>query len=250
MFQPRMLVRDEHDNVWNYTDHLFDLGSTDGVRLGIDGVTGELRSYWHHALIDANPGLDPGSKGPRIKAMMREEEVRQIVEDYLVLSTHIQLKEYQIRLWYEETHWFVVIARRLNGIPFRIDGVRMRYSEEYGLFLYENTMFSDECELEPRLRQEAIVEAAGRYLERLMVEHGAAFEVDQADLQGPTIVNPGLFAEGKRPPMSELRRSRVAWTVHYAEKKPAVVAPDRMPRVVFVYVDAITGDLLGYKTFW
>jgi len=224
------------------------------IHVTMDGHTGEIRLLGHDKLFHDDLSLRPSAQGPRIEPRLTRDEVKKIAEGYLDLVTGVELKDYDVKIDYTGTYWFVIIVRHFRGYEVVPDLVVISYSEKYGLFGYKNTTSPIECDTNLRVNREEARALGEKYIKEVLATRGGLFPMD-VEVQGPEIVSLGdMNTQGKieLPSVKELMKMRLVWSVDFSERKPEGRQLDPavdIPRGVTLYIDAITGELLGQATF-
>jgi len=125
----------------------------------------------------------------------------------------------------------------------------MSYSEKYGLVYYRNRLFSDECDVNPKISKEQALAAADKHLDQVKKDEQIGDVLAKGEVKRLVIINPTLIR--KEPfvasvPMAELRKTRLAWEIWYENSaKSGEVFPVR----ILTYIDAITGEPLWHETY-
>ena len=223
------------------------------IEVTMDGYTGEIRQFCHDKLFKDDPSWLPWSRPPRIKPGLTEKEIRKIGEGYLDLVTGVELDENKMKVRYLDTFWYISAVRRFRGYEVVPQYVVIWYSGKYGLCRYQNTTSSIECDTDLRVSREEARALAEKYIKEVLATRGGLFPMD-VEVQGPEIVSLGdLNTQGKieLPSVKELMKMRLVWSVDFSERKPEGRQLDPtvdIPRGVTLYIDAITGKLLGQVT--
>jgi len=220
-----------------HLDRITSIDSTgDLIGVSIDSYTGEIRAFWLWKVL-------MNLEGKKVEPKLSRREVRAMTEKYLALNTTIPLKEYSVTVDRKESHWWVLFVRKLNGYKFMLDIIIVEYSEQYGLLSYLNQVFSDECDTEVKVSKKEAIALANKYLPSVK-QKTLNIPMQIREVGDPKIVNPVYMRSRiarNKVPLSELRKTRLAWPITYEDAPEARV---NMPVILVIYVDAITGELL------
>lgn len=139
-------------------------------------------------------------------------------------------------------HWVVYWKRKLRGFSFRGDSVSVTFHETRGLKSISVHGDSDECPTEvtfslDKALARALTVAAG--VVQRMPNRFSSHKVKDAKLKEILIVNPNyIFSPASAAPPKDHRKTRLAYEIVVA-----LDDPEELP--VTVWVDAITGEILG-----
>jgi hypothetical protein len=229
------------------------VGTEKELAFWIDADTGDILSYDRRDVFESGPPMVRPDLVPlNSKPKLTPEEVKEIAKKYLFLNTRLPLKEYDLAVKYDSNLWAIRFTRTLRGHPFEYDAIHMDYSETFGLLGYRNRLFSDECDVDEKVTEEAAWAAADKHVEAIMEElKGLGVKAVTERGKGPyehalKIVNPVFAANHKPRPwldanitLDQARKTRLAWVFIYWSKSGSRI-------MMYVYIDAIDGKLLGY----
>lgn len=252
MLQPRILERRGPD-----TDLMADAVVTIGQKfcllVEIDAYTGDVLTYrfTHHLNEDFRFPTVSGRPSPTQR--WSEGPGPALVKRWLSLNTRAPLEGHERLVTWADGVWHVALKRKWAGYPYRNDTLFLVYTEEFGLLGLVNRLFSDAWRTKPEVERDDARPKADKYMAKLEEDEAEDFQHVWVIALQPMIVNPALLGLGgdedalSRISFEEMRKTRLAHVFRYGE---GALSPESTTRTIDVYVDAVTGDVLGHEKSW
>jgi len=221
----------------NCIEYCAELGDEKNTFMLIDRCTGEVRNFMLTKI--AYTYLAEFSQPIDKKPLLTYEKVKEIAKPYLSFVKSIKFDEYIVQGGFRHGFWTVSFQRALNGIPFGDDSLSVSYSEKYGVFVYTNTMISEECDTNPKITAEEAILLAKKHLPSVTKsDKNTISEAPKAKL---LIVRPSML-KGSLPEnisFKEIVKTLLVWRV-------IIFVNDNNAMTIFI-IDAIDGKLLDFS---